>query len=104
MRLLLRTAALALIAAPPLPALSQESPERGAEIAARWCAECHVVASGQASASADAPTFSAIAAGTEGEFDWLPAFLAEPHPPMPAMSLTRQQLRDLAAYLESLRN
>lgn len=100
---LLWTAALGFLAAAPLPALAQESAERGREIATRWCADCHLAAPGQTRALADAPTFSSIAAGSEGDYGWLPAFLADPHPAMPEMSLTRQQIRDLAAYLATLR-
>ena len=48
------------------------------------------------------PTFEQIAGKGQG-LDWLDAFLADPHPPMPDMSLTRQEIRDLRAYVESLR-
>lgn len=103
MRPSLCIAALALLVAAPLPALSQESAEQGEIIAKRWCASCHVVAPGQLLAASDAPSFASIAESSEGDFDWLAAFLADPHPPMPAMSLTRQEIRDLGAYLASLR-
>lgn len=103
MRSLRRAAALVLLAA-PLPAAAQDDgTAEGEEIARRWCASCHVVAPGQLLASADAPSFAAIAEGSTGNFDWLDAFLADPHPAMPRVSLTRQQLRDLSAYLASLR-
>lgn len=29
--------------------------------------------------------------------------MADPHPPMPDMSLTRSEMRDLLAYIRSLR-
>lgn len=103
---LLRAATLAALAAlaAPLPAAAQDdSAAAGEEIARRWCASCHVVADRQLLASADAPSFAAIAAESTSGFDWLAAFLADPHPAMPRLSLTRQQLRDLSAYLASLR-
>lgn len=95
--------ALALLVAASITAVSQESIEQGEEVARRWCAGCHVVAPGQLLASGDAPSFAAIAAGTEGDFGWLAPFLADPHPAMPRMSLSRQEIRDLGAYLKSLR-
>ena len=95
--------ALALSAAAPLTTLSQETAEEGEEVARRWCANCHLVAADQLLASGAAPTFSSIAAETEGDFDWLAPFLADPHPAMPRMSLSRQEIRALGAYLTSLR-
>jgi len=112
MRRPLPSLALALLALAPLPAPGQEAEDderalasaaAGEEVARRWCAACHLVAPDQLLGSADAPSFAAIAEESEGDFDWLPAFLADPHPAMPRMSLSRQQLRDLAAHLRSLR-
>lgn len=94
---------LALVAAAPLPALAQESAEEGEAVARRWCASCHLVAADQMLASSDAPSFASIAQGGDGGFGWLAPFLADPHPAMPRMSLSRQELRDLGAYLHSLR-
>jgi mono/diheme cytochrome c family protein len=78
--------------------------ERGGEIADRWCAACHLVSPEQTRASADVPSFMAIAERSEGDLGWLTAFLADPHPVMPDMSLTRQEIQDLVAYFESLPN
>ena len=106
MHRLVRTLIPGLIAALPMHALAQEaavSADRGGELAERWCATCHVVGPGQEQASAAAPTFASIAGRSEQPFDWLAAFLAEPHPPMPEMSLSRREIRDLGAYLETLR-
>ncbi len=103
MHRLVRTLIPGLLAALPMHALAEESAEWGEEIAKRWCAECHVVSADQEQASADAPTFRSIAERSEGTFAWLGAFLAEPHPVMPEMSLSRREIRDLAAYLASLK-
>ncbi len=100
---LTRPALFVLLAALPLPALAQDSAGEGEQIAQRWCADCHLVSPDQRLASGDAPAFESIATNTEGDFLWLAAFLAEPHPAMPRMSLTRQQIRDLSAYLAGLR-
>ncbi len=37
----------------------------GADLAKRWCASCHLVESGQKQASADVPSFAAIAAKSD---------------------------------------
>jgi len=74
----------------------------GKDIALKWCASCHVVTEGQESASADVPAFASIAERYGEEIGALEAFLADPHPVMPDMSLTRQEIRDLLAYIDSL--
>jgi mono/diheme cytochrome c family protein len=75
----------------------------GKEMAMRWCAECHLVAPDQARASADVPTFMDIAQRVNGDFAVIEGFLIDPHPAMPVMSLTRQEIRDLIAYFATLR-
>lgn len=98
--------AIAMIAA--TSALAQGSAEppgdagRGETIARRWCAACHVVAADQTRAAADAPSFMAVAVRV-GSPDSLKAFLADPHPLMPDMSLTRAEIADLTAYIVSFR-
>lgn len=77
-------------------------PAFGREIAERWCAACHVVEPGQASANSDAPSFADVAARYT-DLEALAAFLADPHPVMPDMSLTRDEIRNLVAYIGSLR-
>jgi mono/diheme cytochrome c family protein len=77
-------------------------PRHGEELARRWCAACHVVASDQREASSDAPPFSTIARNPGFSADRLAFFLLDPHPRMPNMSLTRMEATDLAAYIASL--
>jgi mono/diheme cytochrome c family protein len=74
----------------------------GKTIAERWCSGCHLVSPEQAAANADIPSFRAIATASQNDFDWIAAFLADPHPPMPNLSLTRQEIIDLVAYIASL--
>ena len=99
-------AAVVLSLAGPAPAAAQErlqgDSDIGRGIAMRWCAACHVVRGGQTSGGDVGPPFAQIAKKGQG-LDWLDAFLADPHPPMPDMSLTRQEIRDLRAYVKSLR-
>jgi mono/diheme cytochrome c family protein len=83
------------------PGLAADS-AHGEQLARRWCASCHVVASDQREASADAPPFSAIAHEPGFNAQRLAFFLLDPHPKMPNMSLTRIEAIDLAAYIASL--
>lgn len=75
----------------------------GKDVAVQLCASCHLVAEDQQSALADVPTFASIAAKHGEEIDYLAGFLADPHPPMPNFNLTRREIRDLLAYIKSLR-
>jgi mono/diheme cytochrome c family protein len=89
-------AVLALLAAGP--ALAADA-GKGETIAVRWCAACHVVAPGQKQAKADAPPFAAIAA--KRTYEDLRVFLANPYPRMPDMSLTRDEIADLVAFIKT---
>jgi mono/diheme cytochrome c family protein len=74
---------------------------KGHALAQRWCSSCHLVdESGQAPDTA--PPFSIIARRHGPNRDWVRAWLAAPHPPMPNFDLTRQQIDDVVAYLDSL--
>jgi mono/diheme cytochrome c family protein len=73
----------------------------GQRIAERWCAACHVVSSGQQHGSADVPSFRAVGAKYADDAR-LRAFLTDPHPKMPDMSLAQPEIADLIAYIRSL--
>ena len=77
----------------------------GRQIAERWCAACHIVSPEQTSGIADVLTFKAIAEKTGDHIGQrqLAAFLTDPHPVMPNYSLTNSEIRDLVAYISSLR-
>jgi cytochrome c len=77
-------------------------PEAGSTLARQWCASCHLVSADQASAG-EAPPFATIARRSPDAVGALTAFLMNPHPPMPDMSLTRAEIRDLLAYIATLR-
>lgn len=86
------------------PAAFAQSPERGAQLAKRWCANCHVVESSPSAASADGlPTFPALANAPGQSADHLRAAMNPQHSRMPDFSLGKQQQDDLAAYILSLR-
>jgi mono/diheme cytochrome c family protein len=100
-RLTLATALAAASAIFATCALAAGEAKRGAIIAKRWCASCHVVSSDQTSASADAPSFSDIAQ-RRTDRKKLGAFLMDPHPPMPDMHLSRKEIDDIVSYIRSL--
>jgi len=75
----------------------------GGDLARRWCATCHVVAGDQKQASADVPSFAAIAAKPDFSADKVARFLLDPHPKMPNFPLSRDEAGDIAAYIAQLR-
>jgi mono/diheme cytochrome c family protein len=75
--------------------------EAGRAIAQRWCANCHVT--GEAQRGQDtAPALPTIAARHASDQGWLRAWLAAPHPRMPNLNLSRQEIENVIAYLASL--
>ena len=95
--------ALLLAASHSSFAASAGDPEKGRALAERWCSSCHVVAPDQASATTEAPPFETIATRPVHDLEKLRAFLAAPHAPMPPLDLSRTEIGDLYAYIESLR-
>ena len=76
------------------------SAEAGADISARWCAACHVVAPSGAGTDAG-PSFVAIAARRSPE--QLKKFLSEPHAkPMRGFTLSSHEIDDVIAYITTL--
>ena len=101
-------AALGMVAAlPGFPACAQERghPEAGQTLALAVCANCHLVREGQHKAPMDSvPSFYALAHDPAMTDEKLRTFLNRPHPPMPNIELSRQQIADLVSYIASLRN
>jgi mono/diheme cytochrome c family protein len=90
-----------LLAPAPVQAGSAEEGER---IASRWCVSCHNIGkSEKPSVSDTAPTFDSIARREDFNRVHLEAWLGHPHPPMPNLSLTRNEIDSLVDYIESLR-
>jgi cytochrome c len=76
-------------------------PAEGGRIAERWCSSCHVA--GNRSGGTDAaPPLESIAGDRHRSAEWVRQWLNDPHPPMPNLPLTRTQIEDVVAYLESL--
>lgn len=81
---------------------SAADPIEGQMLARQWCTSCHAITPGQA-VNEQAPSFAAIVRDRGRVADWLNTWLATPHEWMPDFSLSRQEIEDLVAYLESLR-
>ena len=76
----------------------------GSEIARTWCKQCHAIGldlSGPV--QSDVPTFYQIANRSGQSAVAIGGFLINPHPPMPNLHLSRQQMSDLATYIMSLK-
>jgi cytochrome c len=75
----------------------------GERLARQWCANCHVInGSGPSATVPQSPPSFRVAAGHLNP-EQLRAFLTHPHGQMPDLSLTRSEIDDLIAYIESLR-
>jgi mono/diheme cytochrome c family protein len=79
-------------------------PENGLKIARALCAACHLIGEPpNSTTAADVPTFPSIANRPNQSTERLSNWLIEPHTPMPNLHLTRKEIRDLAAYILTLR-
>jgi cytochrome c len=78
--------------------------KRGQELSQRVCSGCHSVSPGSAATiNADVPTFAAIASRPDTTAERLAGRIIVPHPPMPNVQLTVAEMRDIIAYILSLR-
>ncbi len=87
------------LAQEPEPKMSRPDPAKGAQLAQRWCAACHIVSKDQTRATDGTRSFAAIAQGADFNVEKLAFFLLDPHPVMPNMTLSRDEARDIAAYI-----
>ena len=76
----------------------------GQELAVRLCSSCHATdPEGQAATRGDVPSFLAIARSPNVTAERLAGSIIIPHPAMPSVPLTRAEIRDLIAYILSLK-
>jgi mono/diheme cytochrome c family protein len=76
---------------------------QGRAFAQRICATCHGIVAGAPSAVAGAPNFYSIAATPGMSPLALRVALETPHHSMPNLMLSADELRDVTAYIMSLR-
>lgn len=80
------------------------SAAEGYALAAKLCQGCHLIDdSGDAVAQVGPPSFSSIANKPGQTADRIRGSMIQPHPPMPDMQLSNQEMLDILAYLETLR-
>jgi mono/diheme cytochrome c family protein len=75
--------------------------EAGRQLVMRSCSSCHATES-STTATDNAPPFSVVAKTNKERPAWIRGWLMAPHPPMPSISLSRQQIDDIVAYLGTL--
>jgi mono/diheme cytochrome c family protein len=76
----------------------------GRSLALNWCAQCHLVAEDQDDVPFGAgPSFYSIADHPATTEMRLRAFLISPHPIMPNIMLSQDQIDEIVAYILSLR-
>ncbi len=94
--------AFALLATLSNGVAAPADPANGERLAKRWCASCHIVSADQTRGADNVPAFAAIAKTPGFSAENIGQFLLDPHPKMPDMQLTRDEARDLGAYIASL--
>ena len=91
---------VASVAASPI-AWAEGDATAGKRLAQRWCATCHQVEP-SAPAKDTAPPFASLGVQRGKDPGWIRAWLINPHPPMQGINLSRQQIDDIVAYLQTL--
>ena len=98
---------LGLLAALALtPAAAQEpvgDPAAGQKLASQLCAACHIVGTERVGSDV-APPFLVIAKEPGMTLTELHAWIGPAHPMLPNLALTPQQIADVNAYLDTLRD
>ena len=75
--------------------------DNGNRLAETRCVTCHIVAPSERRVVTDAPPFEAIARKYASNPETLAFSIIDPHPRM-NVTLTRQEARDVAAYINTL--
>jgi mono/diheme cytochrome c family protein len=94
--------ALVVLAVASAGAARAADPGDGRRLARQWCRNCHIVAPGTGGSDA-APPFESVANRPGFTGAGLRAWLADPHPPMPNLNLSRAEIDAIIAYIRSLR-
>lgn len=104
MRSALLMAMLLFSIAPAAAQNNRGDPEAGKVLALKVCSTCHAVAGQQTRPAMDsAPSFPVIARDPAVTEAGLHAFLQTPHSVMPDLILSRDEIRDVIAYIMSLK-
>jgi len=101
-----RLAILTLILLFAVPAAAQENgdPRAGAAYAQQYCAKCHAIADEKASSEHTAPRFKDVANTSGMTATALTVWLQTSHPTMPNIIVAPNDMRNVIAYILSLKN
>ena len=98
-----RTGFAALITATAVSPAFAADVDHGKELALQWCSACHLVSNDQDRVSgASVPSFYDIAKAPGLDEAALKTFLADPHPKMPNMTLSNDEIADITRYIGTL--
>jgi cytochrome c len=98
------TACLLVMAGSAFAQQGLASRERGQGLAARLCINCHIIDRDTSGGMrTDVPSFPAIAKRPGVTAERLAGSIIIPHPAMPDASLTAGEIRDIVAYILSLK-
>lgn len=108
----LAVAAVLAVTAAAGPAIAEEDPtkkvpsaEDGKELAQKLCGGCHLTGTERSGAApVGPPPFVTIANKPDQTAERIEGALIQPHPPMPDMQLTKEEMRDIIAYLDTMRD
>jgi cytochrome c len=84
------------------PVTPRPDPEKGQALAERVCVTCHIVAR-EATSSTDVPSFAAIANKPGQTLESVAGRIVIPHPPMPTIALSREEIANVVAYIMTLK-
>ncbi len=101
MRITMLIALTVLVGQVGLAHAASGNAEAGRQLVMRSCSSCHATEAA-GTVTDNAPPFSAVAKTNKERPAWIRGWLMEPHPPMPNISLSRQQIDDIIAYLGTL--
>ena len=86
------------------PVTSAPDAAHGQQLAQRLCSNCHLVDASQTKAMADVPSFREIANRQDQTEGTIMGMIIIPKHPMPVIPISKSELKDLAAYIMSLRD
>ncbi len=97
--------ALAIIFGPPAYGQTGlEDKKQGRRLAKSLCVNCHDVSpEGRSTSSEAVPSFHDMANQNGQSREQLAGRIVIPHPEMPTIPLTRSEIRDIVAYIMSLK-
>ena len=80
------------------------SATEGHELSEKFCKGCHLIdGQGGSTAQVGPPSFASIANKPGQTAEHIENVLIQPHPPMPDMHLSNEEILNIIAYLETLR-